>query len=101
MAPPAKIGATAAIAQLSGWRAADGRDAIAKTFQFKDFNAAFGFMARAALRAEKLDHHPEWFNVYNRVEVTLSTHDAGGVTQNDIDLARFMDEAAAQTGAKA
>tara|TARA_B100000965_G_scaffold65949_1_gene51686 strand:- start:3058 stop:3348 length:291 start_codon:yes stop_codon:yes gene_type:complete len=83
-----------AIAGLDGWTDVDGRDAISKTFQFKDFNAAFGFMTRAALVAEKMDHHPEWFNVYNRVEVTLSTHDAGGVTQKDIDLAAFMDRAA-------
>ena len=80
-----------AIAGLDGWAEVDGRDAISKTFQFKDFNAAFGFMTRAALVAEKMDHHPEWFNVYNRVEVTLATHDAGGVTQKDIDLAAFMD----------
>ncbi|HBC09603.1 MAG TPA: 4a-hydroxytetrahydrobiopterin dehydratase, partial [Rhodospirillaceae bacterium] len=71
-----------------------GRDAIIKTFTFKDFNAAFGFMSRAALLAEKMDHHPEWYNIYNRVEVTLATHDAGGVTQKDIDLAAFMDRAA-------
>lgn len=80
-----------ALAGLSGWRAAEGRDAIAKTYQFADFNAAFGFMARAALVAEAMDHHPEWFNVYNRVEVTLTTHDAGGVTAKDIALAARMD----------
>ncbi len=85
---------TQAIAGLDGWTDVDGRDAISKTFQFKDFNAAFGFMTRTALVAEKMDHHPEWFNVYNRVEVTLATHDAGGVTQKDIDLAAFMDGAA-------
>ncbi|MEM8587029.1 MAG: 4a-hydroxytetrahydrobiopterin dehydratase [Pseudomonadota bacterium] len=84
----------AAIGNLAGWQEVEGRDAIFKTFQFKDFNAAFGFMARAALMAEKMDHHPEWFNVYNRVEVTLTTHDAGGVSQKDIDLAAFMDGAA-------
>jgi 4a-hydroxytetrahydrobiopterin dehydratase len=83
-----------ALAGLPGWRAVDGRDAIAKSFQFKDFTAAFGFMARVALRAEKMDHHPEWFNVYNKVEVTLATHDAGGVTDLDIQLAKFMEEAA-------
>ena len=82
---------TQAIAGLDGWSDVDGRDAISKTFQFKDFNAAFGFMTRTALVAETTDHHPEWFNVYNRVEVTLATHDAGGVTQKDIDLAAFMD----------
>ena len=96
----AKIGAAAAVAQLSSWRPVEGRDAITKSFKFADFNTAFGFMSRAALHAEKHDHHPEWFNVYNRVEVTLSTHDAGGVTQKDIDLARFMDEAAKQAGAQ-
>lgn len=89
-----KIGATAAMAQLPGWRAVDGRDAIAKEFKFKDFNAAFAFMSAAALHAEKHDHHPEWFNVYNKVEVTLSTHDAGGVTHKDLALARFMDSIA-------
>ena len=96
MARPQKIGAEAALAQLPGWSAAEGRDAITKTFRFKDFNAAFGFMTRAALAAEKLDHHPEWFNVYNRVEVLLATHDADGVTELDVTLAKIMDEAAAQ-----
>lgn len=89
-----RIGAEAALAQLSGWRAIGGRDAIAKTFRFADFNAAFGFMTRVALKADQMDHHPEWSNVYNRVEVTLTTHDADGVTQKDVDLARFMDQAA-------
>ncbi len=82
-----------ALATLSGWAPAEGRDAIQKSFRFKDFNEAFGFMSRVALMAEKMDHHPEWFNVYNRVEVTLATHDAGGVTDRDVRLARFMDEA--------
>ena len=90
-----RIGAAAALAELQGWRAAEGRDALAKGFRFKDFNAAFGFMSRVALLAEKLDHHPEWFNVYNRVEVVLTTHDADGVTALDLKMARFMDEAAA------
>jgi 4a-hydroxytetrahydrobiopterin dehydratase len=90
-----KIGAEAAIARLNGWRATEGRDAICKEFRFKDFNAAFGFMSRVALYAEKQDHHPEWSNVYNRVDVTLATHDAGGVTNKDVALAHFMDEAAA------
>ncbi len=94
MARPPKIGVQAALDQLAGWRAADGREAIVKTFRFKDFSEAFGFMTRAALAAEKLDHHPEWFNVYNRVEVTLATHDAGGVTELDVQLARIMDSAA-------
>ncbi len=83
-----------ALAALSGWSVAEGRDAIRKTFRFADFNAAFGFMTRVALMAEKMDHHPEWFNVYNRVEVTLATHEAGGVTERDIRLARFIDEVA-------
>jgi 4a-hydroxytetrahydrobiopterin dehydratase len=93
---PQKIGAEAALAQLPGWQVADGRDAIIRTFTFKDFSAAFGFMTRTALAAEKLDHHPEWFNVYNKVEVLLATHDADGVTELDVTLARIMDEAAAQ-----
>jgi 4a-hydroxytetrahydrobiopterin dehydratase len=80
----------AALARLSGWSEVDGRDAIRRTFRFADFSAAFGFMARAALVAEKLDHHPEWFNVYDRVEVTLATHDAGGVTERDVALAEAM-----------
>jgi 4a-hydroxytetrahydrobiopterin dehydratase len=84
----------AAIGRLDGWSEVAGRDAIAKKFTFKDFNEAFGFMARAALIAEKLDHHPEWFNVYNRVEVTLATHDAGGVTERDVKLAQEMDRLA-------
>lgn len=91
-----KIGAAAALAQLAGWRAVDGRDAIAKSFTFKGFNAAFGFMSRVALAAEKADHHPEWSNVYNKVEITLTTHDAGGVTDKDLALARFIDKAAGQ-----
>lgn len=91
-----KIGAAAALSRLEGWRAANDRDAICKEFRFKDFNAAFGFMARVALYAEKTDHHPEWFNVYSRVEVTLATHDAGGVTEKDVALAHFMDQAATQ-----
>ncbi|MBB4287547.1 4a-hydroxytetrahydrobiopterin dehydratase [Roseospira goensis] len=81
---------TEALASLPGWSAVQGRDAIHKTFVFKDFNEAFGFMSRAALVAEKADHHPEWSNVYKTVEVTLSTHDAGGVTDKDIALARAM-----------
>lgn len=84
----------AALARLAGWSEVKGRDAISKKFVFADFNAAFGFMTRAALVAEKLDHHPEWFNVYKNVEVTLSTHDAGGVTDLDIELAAAMDRLA-------
>jgi 4a-hydroxytetrahydrobiopterin dehydratase len=81
-----------ALAGLEGWTEVEGRDAIRKKYTFADFNAAFGFMARAALVAEKLDHHPEWFNVYKTVDVTLSTHDAGGVTERDIALAAAMDK---------
>ena len=81
-----------ALASLIGWDELKDRNAITKNYQLADFNAAFGFMSRVAIKAEKMDHHPEWFNVYNRVEVTLSTHDAGGVTQLDIGLAKFMDE---------
>jgi 4a-hydroxytetrahydrobiopterin dehydratase len=84
----------AALAKLSGWADAGGRDAISKKFVFKDFNEAFGFMARAALIAEKMDHHPEWFNVYKTVDVTLSTHDAGGVTDLDVKLAEAMNRLA-------
>ena len=94
MAKPEKIAAAAAIAQLSGWSAGEGRDCIVKTFKFKDFNQAFGFMTRVALAAEKADHHPEWFNVYNRVEVLLTTHEADGVTLRDVALAKMMDAAA-------
>jgi 4a-hydroxytetrahydrobiopterin dehydratase len=82
---------TAALAKLAGWQRVSGRDAIAKTFVFADFNAAFGFMTRAALVAEKMDHHPEWSNVYKTVVVTLTTHDAGGVTGRDIALAEAME----------
>lgn len=94
MTRPAKIGASTAVSQLQGWSAAPDKDAIVKTFKFADFNAAFGFMTRVALMADKLDHHPEWFNVYNRVEVLLTTHDADGVTALDVTLAKFMDAAA-------
>jgi len=80
-----------ALRALSGWNELQDRDAIHKTFKFKSFSEAFGFMARSALAAEKMNHHPEWFNVYNRVEVTLSTHSAGGLTMLDIDLAHQMD----------
>ena len=82
------------LSKLSGWSEVAGRDAITKKFVFKDFNQAFGFMTRAALVAEKMDHHPEWFNVYKTVEVTLSTHDAGGVTELDVKLAEAMDKLA-------
>lgn len=81
-----------ALSGLDGWQEVDGRDAITKTFTFANFNEAFGWMGRVALAAEKMDHHPEWFNVYKTVEVTLSTHDAGGLTQNDIKLAKRMEK---------
>jgi len=84
----------AALAQLPKWTLQDGRDAIARSVKFKDFNAAWGFMTRVALAAEKMDHHPEWFNVWNRVDIVLSTHDAGGLTERDVALARFIDDAA-------
>ena len=101
MSRPSRIGAARALEDLAaegltGWSAAEGRDALVKTFRFADFNAAFGWMTRIALAAEKLDHHPEWFNVYNRVEVLLATHDADGVTQLDVSLAKAMERA--QTG---
>jgi 4a-hydroxytetrahydrobiopterin dehydratase len=83
-----------ALGKLSGWSETKDRDAISKKFVFEDFNAAFGFMTRAALVAEKLDHHPEWFNVYKTVEVTLSTHDAGGLTELDVRLAEAMNKLA-------
>ncbi|WP_298747389.1 4a-hydroxytetrahydrobiopterin dehydratase [uncultured Brevundimonas sp.] len=87
---------------LPSWRARAGeRPAIERKLVFTDFNAAFGFMTRVALRADRVDHHPEWFNVYNRVEIVLTTHDAGGVTQRDLDMARFIDETAAAMGARA
>lgn len=88
------IGAATALSSLPGWTPVDGRDAIFRSYRFADFNAAFAFMTRVALQAEKADHHPEWFNVWNRVDVTLATHDANGVTEKDIELARFMDAAA-------
>jgi 4a-hydroxytetrahydrobiopterin dehydratase len=90
---PARIGAAAALARLPAWSAAPDRDAIARSFKFETFSAAFGWMTRVALAAERLDHHPEWFNVYNRVDVVLATHDADGVTELDIRLAEIMDAA--------
>ena len=81
-----------ALKKLNGWSKTEDREAIFKTFSFKDFNEAFGFMSRAALKAEQINHHPEWFNVWNRVEVTHSTHDANGLTVLDIELAEFMDD---------
>lgn len=86
----------AAMGRLQGWAAVEGRDALQKTFKFKDFTQAFGFMTQAALVAERMNHHPEWRNVWNTVEVVLATHEAGGVTQRDVDLAGQMDRIADQ-----
>src|ERR1700761_4740468 len=80
-----------ALKRLPDWNLAEKREAITRSFKFVDFDAAFAFMTRVALLAAKTDHHPEWFNVYNKLDVTLATHDAGGVTQKDIDLATAMD----------
>lgn len=77
---------------IDGWSLAADREAIQKTYTFKTFNQAFGFMSRVALAAEKMDHHPEWFNVYNRVDITLSSHDVGGLSQRDFDLAKKADK---------
>ncbi|MFC6215497.1 4a-hydroxytetrahydrobiopterin dehydratase [Fodinicurvata halophila] len=88
-----------ALADLPGWQEVEGRDAITKSYRFKSFNEAWGFMSRVAMAAEKMDHHPEWFNVYNLVEVTLSSHDAGGLTDRDIKLAQKMERFAARTTA--
>lgn len=78
---------------LSGWEAVEGREAIIKTFKLGDFKCAFAAMTKIALKAEQMNHHPEWFNVYNRLEVTLTTHDAKGVTSYDLELAKFIDQA--------
>jgi 4a-hydroxytetrahydrobiopterin dehydratase len=91
-------GRRTALAGLAGWSEVSGREAIAKTFVFRDFNEAFGFMARVALVAEKRDHHPEWRNVYKTVEVVLATHDAGGVTALDVELAKAMNAIAGALG---
>ncbi|WP_312134775.1 4a-hydroxytetrahydrobiopterin dehydratase [Brevundimonas sp. BH3] len=93
-AMPPQIAVEQALEQLPLWQKADDtRPAIFRSLRFADFNAAFGFMARIAIQAEKSDHHPEWSNVWNRVDIVLTTHDAGGVTQRDLDLARFIDAA--------
>ena len=102
MTRPARIGAEAALGSLPGWQVAVGeREAITRTYRFADFNTAFGFMTRTAIRAEQLDHHPEWFNVYNRVRVVLTTHDDGGLTMKDVELARAMNQVAAALAAQA
>lgn len=89
-----------ALAPLSDWADVDGRDAITKRFHFKDFNEAFGWMTRMAMVAEKMNHHPEWLNVYNKVDVTLTTYDASGVSQLDVNLAVIMNMVAAQMNSK-
>ncbi len=89
-----KIGAAAAVTQVPEWGVVADRDAIHKRFQFGDFKHAFAFMTQVALKAEQMDHHPEWANVYNRVDITLTTHDAGGVTAFDVALAKYCDEIA-------
>lgn len=86
------------LASLPGWTVVEGRDAIEKTFRFTDFKAAFAFMTRVAIAADGQDHHPEWSNVYNRVTILLSTHDADGLTERDAKLARVIEEAATGTG---
>lgn len=97
----ARLDLAETLKNLPKWKAHDGeRPAIERSLKFADFNAAFGFMTRVALMADKMDHHPEWSNVYNRVEVLLTTHDADGVTQRDVALARFIDEVAADMGAQ-
>ncbi|WP_291079225.1 4a-hydroxytetrahydrobiopterin dehydratase [Hyphomonas sp.] len=94
-----RIGADAALAKLGGWEKGPGeRDTIVKTYKFADFKTAWGFMSSVALKAEQMDHHPEWFNVYNKVDVTLTTHDVDGVSEKDVELARFMDALADRLG---
>jgi 4a-hydroxytetrahydrobiopterin dehydratase len=87
-------GRTQALATIKGWKKVRGRDAIQKSFKFADFNEAWGFMTRVAMAAEKADHHPEWSNVYNKVEIVLSTHDAGGLSLKDVALAKVIDSVA-------
>ena len=83
-----------ALAKLTGWQKMRGREAIGKQYVFANFSASFAWMTQIALYAEKIDHHPEWFNVYNKIEVVLATHEAGGITQKDIAMARYMDKCA-------
>jgi 4a-hydroxytetrahydrobiopterin dehydratase len=100
MSRPKKLPLAAVLAELPVWSAAPGdRDAIRREVKFGDFSRAFGFMSRVAMQAEKLDHHPEWSNVYAKVDILLTTHDAGGVTELDLALAKFIDAAALQCGA--
>ena len=96
MSKASRIPVPEALAMLPGWTALAGREAIAKSFRFDNFNAAFAWMTRIALLAEKMDHHPEWSNVYSRVDVVLTTHDYGGVTDRDVEMAKFMDSVAAR-----
>ncbi len=96
MTAPALIGSRPACERLTEWRPAEGRDAIVRSLKFRSFAEAFGFMSEIALVAEKMDHHPEWSNVYNRVEILLATHESGGVTERDIKLAEAIDKAAAR-----
>jgi 4a-hydroxytetrahydrobiopterin dehydratase len=100
MSRPKKMPLETALAALPAWKAAPGdREAIRRALAFPDFNLAFAFMGRVAMQAEKLDHHPEWSNVYGRVEIVLTTHDAGGVTELDLAMAKFIDRAALSSGA--
>lgn len=92
------VARTKALAELKGWTKVRGRDAIEKTFTFRDFNEAFGWMSRVALAAEKADHHPEWFNVYKTVKVLLTTHDVNGLSERDVKLAKLMDKWAGKAG---
>ena len=85
---------TQALSSIKSWKKVRGRDAIQKSFRFADFNEAWGFMTRVAMAAEKADHHPEWYNVYNKVEIVLSTHDAGGLSDKDVALAKVIDSIA-------
>lgn len=89
-----------ALSALALWAQTEGRDAIRREIRFANFNRAFAFMTRVAMKAEKMDHHPEWANVYNRVDITLTSHDCGGLSDRDIELAKFMDRAAAELGGK-
>lgn len=100
MSRPKRIPLASALEQLPVWAAAPGeRDAIRRQVVFGDFSRAFGFMGRVAMQAEKLDHHPEWSNIYSKVDILLTTHDAGGVTELDVELAKFIDATALQCGA--
>ena len=89
----------AALQSLPDWSEVSGRDAISRVLKFKDFNVAFAFMTRVAMKAERMDHHPEWFNVYNRVDITLATHECGGLSERDVELAAFIDAYAKVLGA--